>query len=198
MALTQWQQDSARFGGGKDLVNRKRHLAQVKSALLKLCKEIGEDRDNHAGALTAKELGTLRDAAHLVARIEAGYAKDASQAQRIQADWQARHKLSMKVLQTLPHEAPEDVIALSHLAGELRPDGLLDACVRWGWQRQLCDIQHDALATLGHRCANQTTPPAQWCKALAEQIPAAKALHADLIAQVNALAVADQLQQAAA
>lgn len=196
MALTQWQQDLARFDGGKDLTNRKRHLAQVKSALLTLCTEI-ESGINPAG-MTATEAKTLREAARLVAGVESAYAKDAAEAKRIQSDWEARHKLAMKTLLTLPHEAPEDVIALAALSGDLQPAYLLRDCVKWGWQSKVRDLQREAISTLAHRCANQATPPHKWCKDLAAQMPTAKTKHAALIAQVNALAVQDRLQRAAA
>ncbi len=77
--LTVYQKLNARHDGGKALGNRKRHLAQIKSALITLCIE-AQDNTKHTPLLTAPEIAVLRNAAHLVARIEAAYEKDAKAA----------------------------------------------------------------------------------------------------------------------
>lgn len=195
MALTPWQQDRARFDGGKDLANRKSTLARVAGSLDKL---INDACAEDLADLSPKDVEILRQANGIVRKVVQAMTRDVAHAKRIQAEWESRHKLATKALLTLPHEAPADVIALAALSGNLKPSYLLRDCVEWGWQSTLRDLQLEAIRTLAHRCANQTTPPHQWVQALAAEIPAAKARNNDLIAQVIALAVANTLQRAAA
>lgn len=196
MALTPWQQDRARIDGGKDLANRKSTLARVAGSLDKLIKDAGAE--DLADTISPKDVEILRQAHGIVRKVVQAMTRDVAQAKRIQAQWESRHKLATKALLTLPHEAPADVIALAALSGNLKPSYLLRDCVEWGWQSTLRDLHLEAISTLAHRCANQTTPPHQWVQALAAEIPAAKARNNDLIAQVIALAVANTLQRAAA
>lgn len=197
MALTPWQQSRARHDGGKAIANRKSTLARVASSLDKLIEDAGT-AEQLAGLLTAQEVEVLRRARGLVARVANRMEEDVALARRIKAEWDARHKAATKALLGIPHEAPEDVIALGDLAGTLYPDRLPRDCVKWGWQNELRDLQRETLATLAHKAANGSADVADWVNALGAQVPAAKARHASLIAQVNALAVASKLQQAAA
>ena len=82
--LTESEKFHARHDGGKPISNRKRHLAQIKSALLTLGVEADAGM-NHMTGLSAKDIAILRDAAQIVARIEAGFAKDAKAAKDIKA-----------------------------------------------------------------------------------------------------------------
>lgn len=196
MALTTWQQSSAKHDGGKAIANRKSTLARVAGSLDKLIKDAGAE--DLADILSPKDVEILRQANGIVRKVVQAMTRDVAHAKRIKAQWESSHKLATKALLTLPHEAPADVIALAAMSGDLKPSYLLRDCVKWGWQSTLRDLQREAISTLAHRCANQTTPPHQWVQALAAEIPAAKSRHADLIAQVIAMAVANTLQRAAA
>lgn len=199
MALTPRQQQSAKFDGGKALANRKRHLAQVKSALITLCAEI--EAGNNPAGLTPTETATLRTAARLVAGIEATYAKDAGEAKRIKADYEARLKLATRTVQALVRDRIADTIALYAIAlprdgAALEDLGRETARKPASWAWRIDDLLREAVAKLAWRIVNQSkTPPAAWCAAL--DLQAEKDRHAGLIAQVKACAVAQRLEATA-
>lgn len=202
MSLTPWQQDAARYNGGKALANRKRHLAQVKSALLTLCEEIDAGRNSQTGVLSVKELSTLRMAAHLVARIEASYAKDAAEAKRIQADYEARVKLASRCARALLGDLIADTVALYAIAlpseaAELNDLRANTARQPASWQWRIDEMGREAVAKIAYRIVRQDVPPAAWCAALEPEMAAMKDRHADLIAQVKACAVAQRLEATA-
>lgn len=202
MPLTLWQQDNARYNGGKELSNRKRHLAQVKSALISLCTEI-EAGTNPAG-LTATEVSALRTAARLVAGIETAYAKDAAEAKRIQADYEARLKLASRVARGLLSDLISDTVALYAIALPRDLDGAVKNLRevanghggRGAWAWRIEEMARDAVAEIAYRIVRQDLPPAAWCAALEPEMAAMKNRHADLIAQVKACAVAQKLEAA--
>lgn len=194
--LTTWQQHSAKFDGGKKIANRKATMARVASSLEKLIKDA--NAEGLASLLSAQDVKALRQAQGIVHKVARAMEQDVAQAQGIKAAWEARHKDAVKALMGIIQEPVADVIALADLAGNLYPDRLARECVKWGWESQVLDLRRDAVGTLAHRAANASAEVAGWVQALAAELPAARAKHAVLIAQVNALAVAHYMQRAAA
>ena len=197
--LTEYQKVSARHDGGKALGNRKRHLAQIKSALL----TIGVEADagmNHLTGLSAKEVSTLREAAQIVARIEAMFDKDAKAAKKIKADYDSAIKAASQALRALVRDPIGDTIALHSIANPRDQESLSDlltAATNHGraWQWRIDQMQRDAIAELSHQIVRAGTPASVYCAAL--DLQDAKDRHASLIAQVKACAVAQKLQAAA-
>jgi len=197
--LTSHQQYSARYDGGQAIANRKRHLAQVKSALISLCAEI-EAGTNPAG-LTATEVAALRTAARLVAGIETAYAKDASEAKRIQTEHEARVHQATRTVHTLVRDRIADTIALYAIAFPTERRALDDlgtdtAKTPASWSWRIDQLLRDAVSELAWRIVHKgTVPPAVWCAAL--DLHAERDRHAALIAQIKGHAVANRMQGAA-
>lgn len=197
--LTESEKFHARHDGGKALGNRKRHLAQIKSALLTL----GVEADagvQHLAGISAKDIATLRDAAQIVARIEAAYAKDAKSAKDIKAAFDAAIKAASQALRGLVRDPIGDVIALHVIANTGYQDSLselLTAATNNGrqWQWHIEQMQRDAIADLTYQIVRAGTPPTAYCAAL--DLQGAKDRHASLIAKIKACAVAQKLQASA-
>lgn len=193
--LTESEKFHARHDSGKALGNRKRHLAQIKSALLKL----GVESDagmNQLSGLSAKEVETLLDAAQIVGRIEAAYAKDIQAAKTIKAAYDAAIKAAIQALRALVRDPIGDVIALHAMANPRDQETLSDlltAATNHGrqWQWRIEQMQRDAIAELSYQIVRAGTLPSVYCAAL--DLQSAKDRHASLIAQVKACAVAQKL-----
>lgn len=199
--LTNQQQSAARYDGGKAIANRKRHLAQVKSALISLCAEI--EAGTNPAALTTTEVAALRTAARLVAGIETAYAKDASEAKRIQTEYEARVKLAASTVRALVHDRIADTIALYAIAFPSQSDrralddlGADTARSPASWTWRVDDLLRAAVSELSWRIVHKGgVPPAAWCAAL--DLRAERDRHAALIARIKACVVADRIQEAA-
>jgi hypothetical protein len=198
--LTEYEKSAARHDGGKALGNRKRHLAQIKSALLTLCGEADAGM-NHLAGFNAKEITTLREAAHVVARIEAAYEKDAKAAKTIKAGYDTAIKAASQALRGLVHDPIGDVIALLAIANPRNEHAaikdILDGAndTRGAWQWRLDQMQRDAVSELAYQIAWSGQQPSVYCAAL--DLQSAKDRHASVIAQVKAIAVAQKLQATA-
>lgn len=197
--LTEYEKSSARHDGGKALSNRKRHLAQIKSALLTLGVEAAAGM-NHLSGLSAKEIATLREAAQIVGRIEAGFAKDAKKAKDIKAAYDSAIKAASQALRALVRDPIGDVIALHAIANPGDRSELTELAIAAtnngrAWQWRIDQMLRDAVSELAYQIVRAGTPPSVYCAAL--DLDTAKAKHASLIAQVKACAVAQKLQATA-
>lgn len=197
--LTDYEKITARHDGGKALGNRKRHLAQIKSALLTLCVEADAGM-KHLNGLSAKEVATLREAAVLVGRIEATYDKDAKAAKKIKAAYDSAIKAASQALRALVRDPIGDAIALKAIAHPRDQEALSNLLTSINhngryWHYPIETMQRDAIAELSYQIVKSGTPPNAYCAAL--DLEDAKDRHASLIAQVKACAVAQKLQAAA-
>lgn len=199
MSLTDYEKITARHDGGKSLGNRKRHLAQIKSAMLTLCVE-ADAGVNHMTGLSAQDIATLRDAAQIVARIEATYDKDAKAAKKIKAAYDSAIKAAAQALRAVVRDQIADTVALYAIAVPHDTDTfdrLLTAVSgnarQWHWR--IDQMQRDAVAELAYQMVRSSTLPSAYCSAL--DLQGAKDRHASLIAQVKACAVAQKLQATA-
>jgi hypothetical protein len=204
--LTDIQKSSARHDGGKTLANKKRHLAQTRSALLSVVKAIqGEYTTQQLvdAQVTPKDLDTLRAAAGVLACIEDSYARDAEAARRIQAQYEADLKAATLALHSLITDKIADTIALYAVAlpretpalRELREDLQRPGSY---WSMKLDFMQREAIGQLAyHLVTRQGGNPQSYCAALAPQLADARVQHAELIARVKAHAVAQKIAVAA-
>lgn len=189
----------ARHDGGKALGNRKRHLAQIKSALLTLGVEADAGM-NHLAGLSAQDIATLREAAQIVGRIEAGFAKDAKKAKDIKAAYDSAIKAASQALRALVRDPIGDPIALHAIANPGDRSELTELVIAAtnngrAWQWRIDQMQRDAITELACQIVRAGTPPSVYCAAL--DLDAAKTKHASLIAQIKAFAIAHKLQEAA-
>lgn len=198
--LSDIQKRTARYSGGKEIANRKAHLARTKTALLEISNGAG-NLGNLIEGLSTAEREALRTAVFIVASLEATLARDVAEAKRIKATWDARHTAAMKALHTLPQARIEDQIALAELARELdtyQAQRLLRTARKYRDPNYvLQDMVRDAIASLAHQAANEADQPAAWCSALRADMPAAAAKHTDLIAHIKAIAVEKRIQETA-
>lgn len=198
MSLTESEKFHSRYDGGKALGNKKRHLAQIKSALLKLCVE-AENGVETLGGFGERDLTTLRDAARLVGRLEADYAKDAQAAQRIKTEFDAAIKAASQALRAMVRDPIGDVIALHVIANPRDLTSINELTIATksapGWLYGLEQLQRQAIADLSHQIVRSGQPPSIYCAAL--DLDSVKNHHAGLIAQIKAHAVAQKLKAAA-
>lgn len=193
--LTDYQRRNARFDGGKDLLNRKRHVAQIKSGLLKLRNDCDGGADGLvnglAGLLTPEEIDTLTSAAQIVDRIVATLERDEAEAKRIKATWDKHYgalvaALSMRIIT----DRAADVVALISRAGDTyKLRDLADDCRnRWGGARaQLRDARREAIASLAYQAAGTDADPSAWAAAIHAELPANAEKHAALVAEIDAI-----------
>lgn len=199
MSLTDYEKFNARYDGGKALGNRKRHLAQIKSALLTLGVEAAAGM-NHLSGLSAKDIATLRKAAQIVARIESAYDKDAKAAKKIKAAYDSAIKAASQALRALVRDPIGDAIALKAIADPHDQEALSNLLTSINhngryWHYPIETMQRDAIVELSYQIVRSGTPPSVYCAAL--DLDAAKNKHASLIAQIKASAIAHKLQEAA-
>jgi len=200
MPLTPWQQDRARFDGGKTLGNKKRQYAQMATTLRGLIEAADRDSDQ-AGLLNPAEIERLRQALPVIDRVVANFARDTTAAKRIKADYDARCNAISRALHDLVHDKIADTIALfavahprdSHTLNALRTDVTASGWRAW----QMDQMLRDAVSELTYRMAGQDAPANVQCAALAPQMATARETHSTLIAHVRAAAVARRLQEAA-
>ena len=204
--LTDIQKSSARHDGGKTLANKKRHLAQTRSALLSVVKNIEGGYaapQINAARPSKKDLDILRAAAGVLAGIEASYARDAAEAKRIQSQYETDLKAATLALHGLITDKIADTIALYAVAlpretpalRELREDLQRPGSY---WSLQLDFMRREAVGQLAyHLVTRQGGNPQSYCAALAPQLVEARVQHAELIAQVKAHAVAQKIAVAA-
>lgn len=199
--LTDPQKSKARHDGGKEIANKKRHAAHVKTALVNLRNDCNGGSADLAGLLTQDEIDTLTQAVHIVDRIAATLEKDAAEAKRIKADYDKRVKAATDVLNELPHATPADIIALAAFSGGGALWSFDDhiGAIRRGdmVDYQLKGIFRDAAASIAHDIATKELHPGVTATAILLALPQMKDKHAALIAELTTIAVAKKLQAAA-
>lgn len=181
--LTQAQKDSARWHGEGNLSNRRRHVRALRTSLMNLRTEDKLPEDDYTAL---QQAGRVLD--RMLNEIEA----DIKTARFIKRDYDTRIAAAKTALATLPQSSVADIVALGELARELgSPALLLDGVERCGWPYMAASIKRAAIDWLAHRCVSEGKTAAE----IAAAMPEAAARHADLIRQINTLAVAHTLQQ---
>lgn len=187
--LTGIQKSRARFDGGQEQSNRRRHLRQLRTSLFNVRSDAALQPDDHASIAQ-----TLRVLDRLLSEVQA----DLAAAKNIKRDWDKHVSLAYALLDAIPLAGVADVIALGELARELgSPRLLLEDIEHFGWHHKAGSIMNESLATLSRRCASDQKDPAEFVATVRAAMPAAAAKHADLIRQITTLAVAQQMDAAA-
>lgn len=187
--LTETQKSRARFHGAQEQANRRRHLRQLRTSLFKVSVD---------AALGAEDNKTMSQTLRILDRMLVGLEADLTHAKNIKRDWDRHVALARALLTAVPLPHVADVIAAGELAREIgHPRMLVDDIERNGWAHVGQTIKRNALDTLANRCAYQATDPTKFVASVRAALPAAAERHADLIRQINTLAVAETLQQMA-
>lgn len=200
MSLTDWQRTSARHDGGKDISNRKSYLSRTATALRDLREDVTQPGRQIYGIFSGDELKTLLAATLLVDKACAALDADAREAKRIKVDYDKRVKEAMAEYGKLPHTEIADIVALSVLSGERAgiPRYTMDTIRdRPHWlERELRSVARDAISSLAHACAGEkNNPKGQIGTATKVFIPTIKETYGDLIRELNAIAVGEQMEK---
>jgi hypothetical protein len=187
--LTESQKSIARFNGGQDQTNRRRHLRQLRTSLFNVRSDAALQPADHASIAQ-----TLRVLDRLLAEVQS----DLAAAKNIKRDWDKHVSMAYTLLDAIPLAGVADVIALGELARELgSPRLLLEDIGHFGWHYKAGSIMNESLATLSRRCASDQKDPTEFAASVRAAMPAAAAKHADLIRQITTLAVAQQMEASA-
>jgi hypothetical protein len=104
-----------------------------------------------------------------------------------------------KALRALPLDGIENTIAIAELAGQLKPYMRmytpLEAAERYGCKNSLAGLRNAAIASLADDCAREGVQPAGFADRVLMSLPAAAAKNADLIRELNTIAVAEQMER---
>ena len=187
--LTESQKSAARYHGGQEQTNRRRHLRQLRTSLFNVRTDAALQPADHASIAQ-----TLRVIDRLLAEVQA----DLATANTIKRDYDKHTSLTRALLDAIPLTGVADVIALCELDRQLgRPDLLLDDIKRNGWAYTAAAFKRQALDGLAHRSAYGQKDPTEFVAGVRAAMPAAAEKHADLIRRINTLAVSQQLQKSA-
>lgn len=202
MSLTSSQRDQARYKGSAEIRTRKSYLKRSATAIRQLADESTKDWSALHGVFSDKELKLIRAAGQLVDRATARLAEDIREADAIRADYEKRRKIALESFSSLPRASIDDCIALIGTANRLPLQLYQIERFRAGQQfgtikGELGDIANDAIRDLADACARDKLNFAQRRHQILEGLPALKEQHADLIRELNTLAVAQQLGRAA-
>ena len=194
--LNDRQREQARYDGGKEIANRKRHLAHVGTALLNLhhdCSTAGP----LARMVDADDLNALAAAQRVIRAVERQLADDAREAKRIKDTHERRLEEASAAIGKLPSIAIDDIVALASIAGELSELNALVAgryaSVEIQWA--LRDVTRSALSWLAYKVARDQLDPAAYRESVRGEMQAHKDRHAELIQKLNTLAVAEQMEK---
>lgn len=207
--LTEFQRSRARFDGGKDYSTRVRQARTVENGLRgivganKLARSDVKSSLNTvelADSLTEDEARTLAKAAVIVGKVAAILEADTREANRIKADYEKRRKDAATQLRTLPHASIDEIVAL--LGAESRTpldryemDRIRNGQTFGTLQAHLREKASNAIGALATTCAYEGQDPAEFTLEVADKLPGLALQHADLISELTALTVAEQLER---
>lgn len=200
MSLTDWQRTTARHDGGKAIGNLKSHLSRTATAMRALGRDASSPGNPLDRIFSGDELQTLLAATLLVDKACAALDADAREAKRIKADYDKRVKEAMAEYSKLPHTEIADIVALAVLSGVR--EGISRYTMntireRPHWLKsELGSVVRDSISSLAHACAGEkNNPKGLTRRALEVFIPTIKENHAAIIRELNAIAVAEQLER---
>ena len=187
----------AKYHGGKDLANRKRHLAQVRTTLAAVFDDCDGKSAVMANILTQAELAAMEKTLLALGKVIKALEADAKEADRIKSAFDKRHQQCQRAVRSLPADTIVDKVALASLA-DMRHSlkCLAHDCVKYGPEASLRFLVQEALSSLALDMANGTADPAVAAAALRAAMPAHSVSHTGLIEDVTTLAVAQRLEVA--
>lgn len=187
--LTESQKSAARYHGGKEQTNRRRHLRQLRTSLFNVRNDAALQSSDHA---------SIAQTLHVLDRLLAEVQADLAAANTIKRDYDKHVALTRALLDAIPLTGIADVIALCELDRQLgRPDLLLNDIECNGWDYTSSTLKRQALDGLAHRGAYGQRDPTEFAASVRAAMPAAAEKHAALIRQITTLAVSQQLQKTA-
>lgn len=201
MSLTSIQRDQARYKGSAEIRTRKSYLKRSATAIRQLAEETTKEWSALHGVFTDKELKLIRAAGQLVDRATDRLSEDIREADAIRADYEKRRKIAMESFASLPRADVADCIALLATANRRPLDGYELERFRTGQifgtvMSELNKRVSDAIRTLAEACARDKLNFAHRRHQILEGMPAMKEQHAELIRELNTLAVAEQMERA--
>lgn len=202
MSLTSIQRDQARYKGSAEIRTRKSYLKRSATAIRQLADESTKEWSALHGTFTDKELNLIRAAGQLVDRATASLADDIREADRIKADYDKRLKAAMDAFANLPRAGIDDCVALLGTASR-RPvhsfemERLRTGAIFCTIKDYLAAMVDDAVRSLAGDCARAKLDPTARRQEIIAGLPALKEQHADLIRELTALAVAEQMEKSA-
>lgn len=201
MSLTSIQRDQARYKGSAEIRSRKSYLKRSATAIRQLAEESTKDWSALRGVFTDKELKLIRAAGQLVDRATDRLSEDIREADAIRADYEKRLKIAMESFASMPRADVADCIALLATANRRPLDGYELERFRTGQifgtvMSELNERVSDAIRTLADACASDKLNFAHRRHQILEGMPAMKEQHAELIRELNTLAVAEQMERA--
>lgn len=185
--LSEAQQSAARYHGATELTSRRSHLRRLRTSLIEVRGSSAMVDDDHA---------TLGKACRVLDRLLQALEADINEAKRIKRDWDQRVTAATAALLAIPLAGVADVIALAELDHSVgRPHALLEDIAYSGWNAMGESLRREAINGLASRCASSTTPASEFVAAVRDAMPLAAAKHAELVQQINTLAVAQSLER---
>lgn len=197
--LTEIQQERARYDGGKDIGHRKSHLARSATALRKLRNDATQAGNALDGLFTSAEIEAISAAIQAVGKACDRLDADNRDAKAIKADYDKRVKEAAAVFDTLPHTSIDDIVALAALNNPTQPISRYELIYIRETPQQLknemATIARDTLGDLARSCAYKKASPSATRFGILTVMQAWKNKHADLISELNTLAVQAQLEK---
>lgn len=191
--LSDAQRREAVLFGDKPQANKKANCARTSTAIRNLVTDTGS-------GFSADDIAVLTRAAELLDAAAARLKVDAREARAIKAEHDKRVADAISILATLPTDTIADCVAVLGTTSRIpvgryemerfrRPDSY------WGTIHTILrDTAHDAIRRMAHDCARDKIDPAQRRQQIIDGLAAQKITHAEIINELNALAVAEQLE----
>lgn len=188
--LTDTQQRHARSDGGAEFANRRRHLRQLRTSLLKLRGE--------GGQVAMSDYDALRDACYAIDNMLRIAEANLTEAKAIKRAWGKAIADATSALEAIAATGVADVIALADLGGQLHfRSGVITDTEDYGWKYQAATFVRQAVEQLAWNCARQNRRPAEFADEIRAAMPAAAEKNAELIRQINTIAVGQMLAKTA-
>lgn len=188
--LTDTQQRHARSDGGAEFANRRRHLRQLRTSLLKLRGE-GEQ-------VAMADYDALRGACKALDNMLRIAEANLTEAKAIKRAWDKAIADATRALETIAAPGVADVIALADLGGQLHfRSGVIEGIEDYGWKYQAAVFVRNARDQLAWDCAHKNRRPAEFADEIRAAMPAAAEKNAELIRQINPIAVGQMLAKTA-
>ena len=188
--LTDAQQRHARSDGGAEFANRRRHLRQLRTSLLKLRGE-GEQ-------VAMADYDALRGACKALDNMLRIAEANLTEAKAIKRAWDKAIADATRALETIAAPGVADVIALADLGGQLHfRSGVIEGIEDYGWKYQAAVFVRNARDQLAWDCAHKNRRPAEFADEIRAAMPAAAEKNAELIRQINPIAVGQMLAKTA-
>lgn len=194
--LSDAQRREAVYFGDKPQTNKKANCARTSTAIRNLV------TDTDSG-FSADDIAVLTRAAELLDAAAARLKVDAREARAIKAEHDKRVADAISILATLPTDTIADCVAVIGTTSRIpvaryEMERFRRRGSYWGpIHSNLRGSAHDAIRHMAHDCARDKIDPAQRRQQIIDGLTAQKITHAELINELTALAVAEQLEESA-